>query len=176
MNSLISNSPALSLLIRPLTAADLPALEWDGAYTHQRRVFERTFGEMQTGVKHMLVAEAEGRIIGQVFIQFRSSEEQFADGATRGYLFALRVRPEWRGQQIGSRLMAAAEAELLQRGYRVAVISAAKTNAGARRLYERQGYHVIAEDPGEWYFTDVNGQTQHVEEPCWVMEKVISHQ
>ncbi len=164
------------LLIRPLTAQDLPALEWDGAFTHQRLVFERTFVEMQRGTKKMLVAEADGLIIGQIFIQFRSSEPQFADGSTRGYLFALRVRPEWRGHGVGTSLIAAAEAELLARGYGVAIISSAKDNPGAQRLYERLGYRVFADDDGEWHFTDVNGQPQHVHEPCWVMEKVISGQ
>jgi ribosomal protein S18 acetylase RimI-like enzyme len=165
-----------TLLIRPLTAKDLPALEWEGAFTHQRLVFERTFAETQRGTKQMLVAEAAGLIIGQIFIQFRSSEPQFADGSTRGYLFSLRVRLEWRGHGVGTALIAAAEAELQTRGYGVAVISSAKDNPGAQRLYERLGYRVFSEDDGEWYFTDVNGQTQHIQEPCWVMEKAISGQ
>lgn len=110
-------------------------------------------------------------MVGQVFVQLSSSESQFADGATRGYLYALRVRPVWRGQGVGTRLIAAAEAALRERGFTLAVIAAAKGNTGALRLYERLGYRVFAEDPGEWSFTDVEGREQSIAEPCWVLEK-----
>ena len=166
-------NPPLTIVIRPAEAADLPALEWGGVYTNQRPVFERTLAEMRAGQKYMLVALAHAEVIGQIFLQFRSAELQFADGATRGYLYALRVRPEWRGHGVGTFLLNAAEAELRQRGFRVAVISAGKDNPRARQLYERLGYHPFTDDPGEWYFTDVNGVLQHVQEACWVLEKAL---
>jgi ribosomal protein S18 acetylase RimI-like enzyme len=172
--SLISRPAASSIVIRPLAAADLPQLEWDGVYTHQRPVFERTFAEVARGTRLMLVAVSGENVIGQVFVQLRSSEPEFAEASKRGYLYSLRVRPEWRGHGIGSQLVAAAEAELVARGYHEAAISTAKDNVGARRLYERLGYRVFKEDPGEWWFTDVNGVLQHVEEPCWVMEKALN--
>lgn len=161
------------LLIRPLTAADLPQLEWDGEYTHQRPVFQRVFADVERGTRLVLGAIIGEQVVGQVFVQLRSSEIEFAHEGRRGYLYSLRVRPEWRGQGIGSQLIAAAEAELLARGYSEAAISTAKDNASARRLYERLGYHVFKDDPGEWWFTDINGQLQHVQEPCWVMEKML---
>jgi len=159
------------MAIRPVRADDLPALEWDGVYTRYRQVFRETFEDAQRGQRVMLVAVAAGEVVGQVFVQLNSSEQQFADGATRGYLYALRVRPVWQGQGVGARLMAAAEAALRERGFTTAVIAAAKENAGALRLYERLGYRVFAEDPGRWSFTDANGKEQSVAEACWVMEK-----
>lgn len=165
--------PAIHLTIRPLAAADLPQLEWEGEYTHQRPVFQRTFADVERGTRLMLVAVVGEQVVGQVFVQLRSSEPEFANAGRRGYLYSLRVRPEWRGHGLGSQLIAAAEAELLARGYGEAAISAGKDNLGARRLYERLGYRVFKDDPGEWWFTDVNGVLQHIQEPCWVMEKVI---
>ncbi len=159
------------ITIRPLIADDLPQLEWDGVYTYQRPVFQRTLADVARGTRLMLGAVVEARIVGQVFVQLRSSELEFAQAGRRGYLYSLRVRPEWRGQGLGSQLIAAAEAELLARGYGEAAISTVKDNPDARRLYERLGYRVFKEDPGEWWFTDVNGLLQHVQEPCWVMEK-----
>ena len=132
-------SASIPIVIRPITVAELPQLEWDGAYTYQRPVFERTFADVARGVRLMLVAVVEARIVGQVFVQLRSSELEFAHEGRRGYLYSLRVRPQWRGHGIGSQLIAAAEAELLARGYREAAISTAKDNGGARRLYERLG-------------------------------------
>jgi ribosomal protein S18 acetylase RimI-like enzyme len=162
------------VVIRPVHADDLPALEWDGVYTRYRQVFRETFEDAQRGQRVMLVAVAAGEVVGQVFVQLNSSEQQFADGATRGYLYALRVRPVWQGQGVGARLIAAAEAALRERGFTTAVIAAAKENAGALRLYERLGYRVFAEDPGRWSFTDANGKMQSVAEACWVMEKHLA--
>jgi ribosomal protein S18 acetylase RimI-like enzyme len=163
-----------TVTIRPLTAADLPQLEWDGEYTHHRPVFQRTLADVARGIRLMLGAVVGDQVVGQVFVQLQSSELEFASAGRRGYLYSLRVRPGWRGCGIGSQLVAAAEGELLARGYREAAISTAKENEGARRLYERLGYHVFKDDQGEWWFTDVNGLLQHVQEPCWVMEKVLT--
>ena len=161
------------LAIRPAVETDLAGLEWDGEYRRYRPVFRRAFEEMQQGRRILLVATAGGAIVGQVFIQLWSAETQYADGISRGYLYALRVRPGWQKQGLGTQLIAAAEEALRARGYRTAVIAAGKDNSGALRLYERLGYGIIAEDPGVWYFHDVNGQQQSVEEPCWVMEKSL---
>lgn len=159
------------LVIRPVRAEDLPALEWDGVYTGYRHVFRETFEDAQRGQRIMLVALAAGEMVGQVFVQLSSADLHFADGAMRGYLYALRVRPVWRGQGVGRRLIAAAEAALRERGFTTAVIAAGKENTGARELYERLGYRAFAEDPGEWSYTDADGKEHSVAEPCWVMEK-----
>jgi hypothetical protein len=50
-------------------------------------------------------------------------------------------------------------------------IAVAKDNPNARRLYERLGYRVFAEDAGCWSFMDPDGQWQRVTEPCYVLEK-----
>jgi ribosomal protein S18 acetylase RimI-like enzyme len=163
-----------TVLIRPLTEQDLPALEWDGVYRSHRPVFRRTFEEMQQGQKVMLVAVDGDEMVGQIFVQLESSEARFANGQTRGYLYALRVRPSLQRQGIGTRLIAAGEEELRARGFKTAVISAGKENPGALRLYQRLGYRVFTEDPGVWYFTDVNGNQQCFQEPCWVLEKGLT--
>jgi ribosomal protein S18 acetylase RimI-like enzyme len=159
------------VVIRPLEKSELPALEWDGAYTKFRRVYQQTYDEVERGQRLMLVAADGDRLVGQIFIQFTSADQSYADGFERAYLYSLRVRPEWQGHGLGTRLLEAAESILRARGFRIAVIAAAKDNAGAYRLYLRQGYRAFAEDPGVWYFTDVNGVRQTVEEPCWVLEK-----
>jgi ribosomal protein S18 acetylase RimI-like enzyme len=154
-----------------LEERDLPALEWDGEFRHYRAVFRANFEDMQRGQRLMLVAIHSSALVGQVFVQLDSADRQYADGRQRGYLYALRVRPAWRGQGIGRQLVATAEAHLLRRGYTTAVIAVAKANERARRLYLQIGYRVFAEDPGIWVFTDADGREQRVEEPAWLMEK-----
>jgi ribosomal protein S18 acetylase RimI-like enzyme len=161
------------VLIRPVRETELPALEWDGAYTHYRRVFRQTYDDVVRGQRLMLVAVDGQQLVGQVFVQLSSTETRYADGYDRGYLYSLRVRPDWQGQGLGTRLIRAAESALRARGFRVAVIAAGKDNPGARRLYERLGYRVFTDDPGVWYFVDVRGLQQSIHEPCWVMEKQL---
>ncbi|HRF50426.1 MAG TPA: GNAT family N-acetyltransferase [Anaerolineales bacterium] len=159
--------------IRPVVAQDLPALEWEGQYRHYRRVFQANFDDMRRGQRMMWVAESEGRLVGQVFVQLLSADPNFADGVRRAYLYAFRVRPGWQGQGLGTRLMAAAEEDLVARGFRLAVIAAGRDNLRARTLYERLGYRVFAEDPGDWTYTDDQGQLIRAAEPAWLMQKPL---
>ena len=81
------------------------------------------------------------------------------------------MKAAWQGLGVGTRLIAEAEDSLRARGFTIAVIAAAKDNPAARKLYERLGYRVFAEDPGVWQFADENGDPRMQAEPCWVMEK-----
>jgi ribosomal protein S18 acetylase RimI-like enzyme len=162
------------VVIRPIRESELPGLEWEGAYTKYRKVFQQTYEDAVRGQRVMLVAVMGQQLIGQVFVQLSSTERRYADGYSRGYLYSLRVRPEWQARGIGTRLINAAEATLRARGFSTAVIAAGKDNARARQLYERLGYRTFADDPGVWYFQDVNGVQQSVNEPCWVMQKQLS--
>jgi ribosomal protein S18 acetylase RimI-like enzyme len=163
----------INLTIRLAKQADLPKLEWYGQYKHFRRLFRRTFNEQVRGRRWMLVADCNSFPIGQLFVQLNSGEQHLADGSRRAYFYALRVMEMFRGMGIGTHLLTEAEAMLREGGFRWATIAAAKENAGARRLYERLGYSVFAEDPGKWSYVDHTGKLQHVYEPCWIMEKKL---
>jgi ribosomal protein S18 acetylase RimI-like enzyme len=165
---------AQKVIIRPIRESEVPALEWDGAYIRYRKVFQQTYEDTVRGQRVMLVAVQAAQIVGQVFIQLSSTERRYADGYSRGYLYSLRVKSDWQAQGIGTRLVKAAETTLRARGFTTAVIAAGKDNPRARQLYERLGYRAFAEDPGVWYFQDVNGMQQSVSEPCWVMQKHLS--
>jgi ribosomal protein S18 acetylase RimI-like enzyme len=172
--SLIAVTPIRAAVrIRSVCESDLPALEWDGEYTHYREVYRHNFEEARRGQRILLVAQFAEALVGQVFVQLHSSEALFADGLNRAYLYALRVRAPWQGQGIGTQLIAMAEAELRQRQFRTAVIAAARDNPRALNLYQRLGFRVVGEDPGRWDFVDHLGQERSVQEPCWVLEKQI---
>ena len=128
---------------------------------------------MRIGTRQLLMIERRttGEMIGQVFIQWTSSDPRYADGARRGYLYALRIKPAFQDRGLGTRILDAAEAELRRRGMDTASIGVEKDNPRARALYERQGYRVIADDPGRWSYLDHEGNIQEVLEPAWLMEK-----
>ena len=161
------------VIVREAVEADLPALEWDGEYTHFRRVFRLTYAQTLTGQRLMLLAEAAGQVVGQIFAQLRSDHPRYADGQRRGYLYALRTKVNWRERGVGSLLLATAEDRLRARGYEESVIAVAQTNPMARRFYEKRGYRVFLEDPGRWEYTDHLGQRHEVREPAWVLEKPL---
>lgn len=162
------------LIIRQVEKADLHALEWDGEYIKYRLMFARLYRNTQSGKTLMWIVQIpQGEIIGQAFVMLKSSEMSAADGKTRAYVFAFRVKPSWRNKGIGTYLMHFVENDLQQRGYKVVTLNVAKENPDALRLYKRLGYVVTSSQSGTWSFTDHTGRIHHVEEPAWRMMKQL---
>lgn len=161
---------APSILIRQARAEDLEALEWEGEYRRFRLLYQRAYAEMLRGRRVLLVAEREGHVIGQIFVQVDSDP---GNGSRAAYLYALRVRPEHRNRGVGTELVREAESLLRQKGFGRALISVAKENDAARRLYERLGFEVFGEDAGNWTYVDDRGQLQEVHEPAFLLEKLL---
>lgn len=159
--------------IRLLEEKDLPGLEWEGEFRHYRRLYAEAFRRMQRNLALLWVAEQGDRIVGQVFIQLKCDRPELCDGYSRAYLYAFRVRPECRGQGLGSRMIQVVEAELLERGYHFLTLNVARENLAARRLYRRHGFHIVAPEPGEWQYVDDKGFLVDVHEPAWRMEKEL---
>jgi ribosomal protein S18 acetylase RimI-like enzyme len=158
--------------IRPIVEDDLPLLEWDGEYTHFRRVYEDAFNRFQRGLSVLWVADLPGvGVIGQVFIQLICDRPELADGTNRAYLYAFRVRPEFRSAGLGTRIMQVIFDDLRRRGFRILTLNVAKDNPRARKLYERNHFRIVAHEPGRWTFQDEKGAWQTVEEPAWRMER-----
>jgi ribosomal protein S18 acetylase RimI-like enzyme len=163
----------LAFNIREGREEDLPALEWEGAYSHFRGVYKHAMLEARHGRRMLLVAEVDEQVVGQIFIQFNYYRAELDDGIPSGYLHAFRVRPEHRSQGIGTQLLRSAEDALRERGLDRAVVAVAKENKGALRLYRRLGYHILVEDPGIWSYVDHNGRLQHVHEPSYLFGKLL---
>src|SRR5579859_1449295 len=143
----------LSVIFRLAERRDLQKLEWNGEYTHFRRVFQETFEEQRSGHRLMLLADVNDYPVGQVFIQL-DSPDNFWHTGRRGYLYSLRVIEPLRGHGIGTALIREAERLLMQDGYHTTSIAAAKDNPDARRLYQRLGYTIAYEDDGRWQYVD----------------------
>lgn len=159
------------VVIRSATDADLTALEWEGQYVHYRRLFKKAVAEARRGRRLLLLAEVDGQVVGQIFVQLTTKPAFSASGSASGYLYALRVKQPHRNQGIGTQLMLEAESQLLRLGYSRVVISVAKRNNAARRLYQRLDYRIFSEDPGEWSYVDHLGKVREVREPAFVLEK-----
>jgi len=160
------------VVIRQAELDDLPGLEWDGEFTHFRRVYADAYQRAKRGLSLIWVAHLPTRgIIGQVFIQLVCDRVELADGRTRAYLYSFRVRPEYRSAGLGSRIMQVVEDDLIARGVLTLTLNVAKDNPRAQQLYERRGYQRVAHEPGIWSYPDEKGVWHTVEEPAWRMEK-----
>jgi ribosomal protein S18 acetylase RimI-like enzyme len=166
--------PLHPVCIRAANPSDLPALEWGGELKHFRRLFADTYERVAQGQAVIWIAELpEAELIGQLFLSFRSGRPELSDGSTRGYIYGVRVRSEYRNRGIGTQLMLAAETELVERRFSYATLNVGRDNPKAQRLYERLGYRVVAPEAGRWSYEDENGLRHEVNEPAWRMEKFL---
>ncbi len=163
------------ITIRKIQKSDLHDLEWDGEYTRYREVYLMEFERSQIGSSILWVAEKAGTgVIGQLFVQLNADRQELANGISRAYMYAFRIRPPYRNKGLGSRMMQIMEDDLLKRKFCWVTLNVGKTNYAARRLYSRLGYRVVAHEAGRWSYRDEKGVLQKVEEPAWRMEKFIS--
>ena len=181
----MESAPWLSQInIRILAKQDLRELEWEGEYTHFRRVYVDAYDRAISGKSVLWIAEINkplpsvglqpsSGIVGQLFVQLICDRPELADGSQKGYIYGFRVRPTYRSGGLGTRMLTVAEADLQRRGFHIATLNVAQVNNNARRLYERMGYKVIAFDPGRWSYPDDKGVWQSIEEPAWRMEKFL---
>lgn len=164
--------------IRQVVRADLPALEWEGAYLHFRRVYARAFQRAERGEALLWVVEREpGHLIAQLFVLLHSpGDPAVADGHQRAFIHSFRVRPEFRRRGLGGRLLQHAELDLQARGFRWAYLHVANDNPAAMRFYERNGFRRVSPISGEWSYEDHLGIERRVHEPGWRMAKELTTQ
>ena len=169
----IAPEPIEGLVIRHLRVDDLLQLEWEGEYAHFRNLYAEAYQRMKAGRAVLWVAEIpQAGIIGQVFIQLKiQGRPRLADGWRRAYLHSFRVRPEYRGMGVGTKMLQVIEVDLRHRSFRYILLNVTQDNLAAFDLYARLHYQVIGEDAGNWSYTDQNGKVHYVHEPGWRMQK-----
>ncbi|HWQ45315.1 MAG TPA: N-acetyltransferase [Longilinea sp.] len=160
--------------VRLVTEQDLPAMEWEGEFTHLRRVYQETYERTVKGLALMWIADLpEVGILGQAFIQLICDRPELANGKDRAYMFSFRVRNQYRNQGLGSRMIRTFENDLIKRGFRFLTLNVAKENYQAQQLYSKFGYQIVAPEPGVWSYPDQNGDWHTVVEPAWRMQKLL---
>lgn len=163
------------VIIRHLIFSDLPQLEWNGEYKHLRQVYLNAYKNRNQGKNVLWVADLpQIGVIGQVFIQLNSARKDLADGFFSAYLYAFRIKPEFRNAGLGSRIYKVVEKDLIKRNFREITLNVAKTNNRAIHLYERLGFEIVGPEPGDWSYRDHNNNLQNESEPAWKMVKSIS--
>lgn len=160
------------VLIRQANKDDLPDLEWNGEYTHFRRLYADTYTMVEQAKAIIWIAETDGNgLVGQCFVSLKGNRPELADGEVRAYIYGFRIQPQFRNKGIGTRMMHVIEDDLRQRGFQQITLNVGQDNMDARRFYDRLGYIIIASDPGRWSYIDDKGKRRDVVEPAWRMVK-----
>jgi len=160
------------ICIRQASKDDLVRLEWDGEYTHFRRLYADTYTMVEQEKAVIWIAEADGDgLIGQCFVSLKGNRPELADGLIRAYIYGFRIRPAHRNQGVGTQIMYTVEQDLWKRGFRQITLNVGKDNHAARRFYNRLGYNVVGSDPGRWSYIDDKGKRRDMHEPAWRMLK-----
>lgn len=92
-----------------------------------------------------LLVEADGVVAGYVMVLFRK-------GSSVARLYSIAVDPDFRGQGLAERLIAAAAIAATARGADRLRLELRPSNTGAQRLYRRAGFHHLESKPG--YYND----------------------
>jgi len=162
------------VFIRQADKDDLLNLEWNGEYSHFRRLYADTYMMVEQGSALIWIAEVNGSgLIGQCFVSLKRNRPELADGIVRAYIYGFRVKPEYRNEGIGSRIMQTIENDLKKRGFQQEALNVGQDNHDARRFYERLGYLVVGADPGFWSYIDDKGKHIDMHEPAWRMVKYL---
>jgi ribosomal protein S18 acetylase RimI-like enzyme len=104
-----------------------------------------------------LLVARDGGVVGFVTVGVEAGN--YAKDATRGVVRAIYVDPDRRGEGIGTALLEAAEAELVDRGVQTVRLEALAANDAGRRFYRRAGY-----DPHRIVFEKPAGSDNHSKE------------
>lgn len=95
---------------------------------------------IRSGNFEFWTAQAQGRILGELYLVRRLADRDFADGEGRCYLCAFRVTPSMRGQGIGSALLSHVLRRAASLGFREATIGVDEAETANLRLYRRFGF------------------------------------
>lgn len=123
--------------IRACRESDLPALEWMGLYSRDRKIIRDTFEAQERGEALMLLAVAAEFPIAQVWIDFGGRH-----GTPVATFWAVRTFFPLRGAGIGRRIMRTAERITAARGIARAVLEVDSWNVAVLDFYRGLGWNI----------------------------------
>ena len=107
-----------NLNIRLIRKSDLPALEWEGEFSHFRRLFAEAYQSAMLGRAVLWLAEiVEHELIGQLFVQLSSGRRNWRTALIGHTSTDFGSNRPIAAKGSGHVLLEVAEADLIERSY-----------------------------------------------------------
>lgn len=160
--------------IRLMREADLPELEWDGEYTRYRKIYQEIYRNFVKGISLPFVAETEtDGMIGQVFLTRKEPNPSYSPRAGSFFLSSFRIKPDFRGRGLGSRLMDICFREVRTHRLRDIFLNCSTDNNRARRFYEKHGFRIVRMDEGNWTYVNHEGIVVTEHQSAYLMRRTL---
>lgn len=95
-----------------------------------------------------------GDILGELRVKYAATDASVASCGVRAYLYALRIREEYRKQGLARHLLSSVISMLEEQGYKEFTIGVESTNTVATHLYKSLGFHSFVKKVRESYQGD----------------------
>lgn len=109
------------------------------------------YDNIKRGNAEFWTIDYDGELIGELYVFYDLEDKDFADGKRTAYLCAFRVRADFRGQGLGTKLICHVMEHIKNLGYQRISIGVVATNMANIRLYKRLGFTIkrkeCVEDP-----------------------------
>jgi ribosomal protein S18 acetylase RimI-like enzyme len=139
-------------LFRAAIRSDVAKLEWFGALAEHRQIIAEAFAAQTRGQGLVLVAAVDDFPVAQLWVRFPKGRP--------ARFWAFRVMQPFQGLGLGSQLFRVGENVLTMRRFAACEVGVEKTNAAARRLYEKMGYRLCYEEVEEYSYVTPNGESR----------------
>lgn len=136
--------------VRRLEISELPVLTKLFHYKDINKMILETMASMEQGIEDIFVLYQEKELLGEIHVNYCSTDEQEAMPGKRVYLYAYRVKKGYQNRGIGSFLMRQVLDQLENRGYTEFTIGVEDNNEIAKHIYKKFGFQeIIARKQGQ---------------------------
>lgn len=126
--------------VEKLAVHDLYALTQLFDYHDVEQMISKCTHDIQNGIIDIFVLYYKGVLLGELHVMYESEDENYAVRGRRAYLFAFRVRKEFRNKGYGTHLLKTVLAILKEDGYYEFTVGVEDDNPRAIHMYKSLGF------------------------------------
>lgn len=149
--------------IRKGNIIDFEKLNWFWTEKY-KTTLEKYIIRINKGIHEFWVVEYENSLIGELHIAWNSEDKEEADGIKRAYVFSYRIKSDYQGKRLGSKLMKKVLERIVENNFIEATIGVDSNELDLKRMYNHWGFN-------EWIKTKKidhhdytsDGQYKHVQ-------------
>ncbi|MCR5279711.1 MAG: GNAT family N-acetyltransferase [Lachnospiraceae bacterium] len=131
------------------------------------------FNNIATGNAEFWTTDNNSQLISELYVFRNLDDNDFANGTDRAYLCAFRVKKEYRGRGIGTRLINEVMSNLRSEGIKTVTIGVAPDENDNIRLYQRLGFDRKVKDCYEDPCAMDENMNPKPDEMFWLLAKNI---